>query len=302
MFRRAEVWDPALRVICERHNLPFGEFTRFNGGSHIVYMRRAHMVVKLYSPIFVDDYPHERLVLERVFGRIGAHTPEVIFQGELEGWPYLGLSFVRGAPIGDVWQEFDGATRLDLSQAIGELMARWHGLPTDGLDILDVDWSTFVRIQCENAVERQRQLGLGEEWLWQISEYLTNVDDSVHLQPESVLLNADLTGEHILVTQESGRWRLSGLVDFGDSMLGHHEYEFVAPGLDIILGDGECQRIMLRSYGYAIVDIDDELRKRLMAWTFLHRYSDVCFVMKRLSTVGDLRTLDELTHAFWSFQ
>lgn len=60
---------------------------------------------------------------------------------------------------------------------------------------------------------------------------------------------------------------------------GGHEYDFVVPGVLMVQGDRELQRVLLTSYGYRDVHLDEVLRARLMLLTILYECSiaKVCY-------------------------
>ncbi len=299
LHSKTEPWDPALRVICERHGLPFAELTHRRGeGSHIVYVQNGGAVVKLFGPLFPDDCWHERLVLAHVHGRLGVATPEVLFEGELEGWPYLVLSFVPGREIRQVWPQADRDQRVRLGAEIGALMARWHALPTTGLEALHVDWPEFIRGQVRSAAERQREKGLGPEWLDPISEYAAAFEAEALKLPCEVLLNADFCDDHVFVEDRRGNLCVVGLIDFGDAFLGRTDYDFVAPTLEIMLGDGPAQRALFSEYGLAV---DDELPGALMAWTLLHRFGNLPWSLRQVGGPAECRSLPDLARRLWPF-
>jgi hypothetical protein len=47
-------------------------------------------------------------------------------------------------------------------------------------------------------------------------------------------LNGDVHGWHLLVTERDGGWRLAGLFDFDDAMLGWWEHELAGPALSLM--------------------------------------------------------------------
>ena len=296
----ATAWHPAVRAICERHALPFHEFCQQRGvGSHIVYVRPRHEVIKLYGPIYPSDAGVERAVLGHVHGRVGVTTPEILAEGELESWPYVVMTWIEGRIIADVWPDTAADERNVLGGEIGELLARWHELPTRGLESLDLDWSAFVRAQAASAPDRQRDKGMQDDWLAQIPACLArHVDEAARL-PRRVLLNADVCDDHVLVARRSGRWHVVGLIDFGDAFLGRTDYDFVAPTLEILLGDAAAQRAFFSGYGLSGSRLDEELRAELMAWTLLHCFGNLPWILRRSGSTA--RTLEQLAEHVWPF-
>lgn len=89
--------------------------------------------------------------------------------------------------------------------------------------------------------------------------------------------------EHLLVTEDfGGAWRLSGLIDFEPAMRGEREYEFVAVGVFVAEGDARFLARTLAAYGYHHDQLGPDLRRRLLVWGILHRYSNLRWWMRRL--------------------
>jgi hygromycin-B 7''-O-kinase len=118
---------------------------------------------------------------------------------------------------------------------------------------------------------------------------------------QPVFLHGDIHAGNVLLIERGGRWRINGLIDFGDSLCGAKEYEFVAPGVLMVQGDAELQRALLLAYGYAGAQLDHALRARLMLLTILYECSDLRKYALRLSPAAVELTLDELERAIWTF-
>jgi len=106
---------------------------------------------------------------------------------------------------------------------------------------------------------------------------------------------------NLLLAQENGHWKITGLFDFGDSFCGFHEYDFVAPGVLMVQGSRELQRAILLAYGYKESQLDMNLRARLMLLTVLYECSDLRKYALRLMPKAITFTLDELEAAIWTF-
>jgi hygromycin-B 7''-O-kinase len=270
-------------------------------GSNVVYVRDGHEVVKLYCPLFARDHRIEGAVMEHVHGRVGVDTPEILHRGELEGWPYIITSFVSGMPLQDLWPQLNRDARVSISHQIGELIARWHTILPDGLDASFENWPEFIQKQIDTSADRQRDQGLSEAWVSRLDDYMNSFEVTDFVPSHPVLVNADFIDEHILLTGQSGDWAITGLIDFGDVMAGHREYDLIAPTIEIMAGERECQIALLKSYGYRDDDINDELRKRLMAWSLLHRFADVPYMLRKVSAASSPQTVEELARAVWRF-
>jgi hygromycin-B 7''-O-kinase len=98
-----------------------------------------------------------------------------------------------------------------------------------------------------------------------------------------VLLHTEVMREHPLAAEDpEGTWRLCGLIDFEPAMRGEREYEFVAVGVFLAQGDGRFLARTPAAYGYHPDQLGPDLRRRLLAWGILHRYSNLRWWMRRL--------------------
>ena len=82
-------------------------------------------------------------------------------------------------------------------------------------------------------------------------------------------------------------------------MLGHPDYEIVAPGLEIAGGDPDILRTLLLAAGYPEKDLDQSLCRRLMAYTLVHRYIDLTSIISLIPQASDAISLPELADLVW---
>jgi hypothetical protein len=66
-------------------------------------------------------------------------------------------------------------------------------------------------------------------------------------------------------------------------------------------GQSAAQREMLRAYGYAETQLDENLRARLMLLTVLYECSDLRKYATRLAPAAVNISLAELERAIWTF-
>jgi hygromycin-B 7''-O-kinase len=136
-------------------------------------------------------------------------------------------------------------------------------------------WRRFVNHQIEISAERQRVRGASKKWLNHLSQYLKDAVNLLSTDSGDVLLHGDLHPANLLLDHKDGRWRVLGLVDFADSLIGFREYDFVKPMLHMAFADRLLQRTLLLSYGYKETELDVRLRRRLMLLTILHEGSNL---------------------------
>jgi hygromycin-B 7''-O-kinase len=294
------LWLPPIRTICQRHGCATDGLVRLGDGTNVVFATGDGQVVKLFPPFWALEWQIDRAVAERVYGRLGVATPEIRACGELEGWPYLVMSRLSGRYLNQVWDELDSADQLQIASDLGELLARMHALPTEGLPHVAERWVALLRDQPAASVERHREKGVPEEWLVQIPAFLASAGPLAPAGAAPTLLSGDLHQYHLLANEERGRWRICGLFDFDGSLVGFHEYDFASPGLFMMAGSPELLRAFLRAYGYPDTKIDRSLSLRLMAYTLLDRYRG--WALQEPTASRGCTTLEQLADAIYGFK
>lgn len=296
-----DVWQQAAALICARHNLSDARLQRSQQGENIIFFVDTRFVIKIYAP-FRESFRREKAALEFAQGKLRIETPEILYTGDLEGWSYLVMTRLAGFPAREVWPEIGTRERIEIVSRLGVALKNLHNHAAPlSHPALNLDWHGFIERQARTCVERQRACGANPEWLDSLPAYIAASLDLLPAEYKPVLLHGDVHFGNLLLAQENGRWRISGLFDFGDSLCGFHEYEFVAPGVLMVQGDRELQRALLLAYGYNESQLDASLRARLMLLTILYECSDLRKYALRLSPEAVRFTLQELEAAIWTF-
>ena len=292
------VLRPGIEQLCQRLGVDAARLSRYAAGSRPVYATGG-LVLKLFPPVATwPRWQVEAEVLAAVQARLPTPTPQVQAAGEHDGWGYVLMSRLLGVPLDTVWDQVPAAGRDRLAGQLGETIAALHQLPPPAIrDWWPANWPAFVAQQRAQAVSEQRDLGLPAVWADQIPGFL----DAVALPSTvPVLLHTEIMREHLLTAEDArGEWRVSGLIDFEPAMRGEREYEFVAVGVFAAEGDAQFLTRTLTAYGYHRDQLGPGLRRRLLAWGILHRYSNLTWWMQRLPKPTQ-PTLDSLADCWFA--
>ena len=280
VYMDTAVWQPAMEAICERHGLDASELRREPPGTHIVYRTGWH-ILKLFCALWGDDYTAERAVLRHLQG---SQTPQIVAEGEFEGWTYLIITAVPGRPVQEVWDELDTEEKRSIVERVGGFMRTLHR--QEPIPELHTDWAQFLAERVERWEEHHQAEGAWRDW---IRGRVANFREPSFAP---VLLNADITDEHVLVVHRDGRWRFSGVIDFGDAMMGHPYYEFVTPLVCLTIGEPTLSRTLVESYGWAL---SPALADRLTTYCLLHKYGRLADILERCQASNG----GELHRAIW---
>jgi hygromycin-B 7''-O-kinase len=295
------VWEKAARVICARHHLSYTTLRRSTQGENIIFFVDDRLAIKIFAP-FRENYLRETAALLFTHGKLDIETPELICTGEIEGWSYLVMTQLAGRASREVWESVGLRDRLEIIARLGGAMRQLHEseAPLEQTP-LNRDWCGFIERQARESVERQRACGANPEWLESLPAYIAERLELLQTNQEQVFLHGDIHAGNLLLDERGGRWHITGLIDFGDSLCGFHEYEFVAPGVLMVQGNRELQRAMLLAYGYGEAELDPTLRSRLMLLTVLYECSDLRKYALRLTPEAVHLTLEQLEAAIWTF-
>jgi hygromycin-B 7''-O-kinase len=302
IYHRDDIWRPVIDAICHRYTFLQKQRVRGPDGTHIVYLVGDTYVVKLFVPLFDQDFVAERTTAKHLVGKIGLETPEIVAEGQIKGWNYLIMSRISGLPLDTIWDALQRTERLKIARNVGQMIARLRDVPVSGLDEITFDWRTFLIDQIAEAYDHPPLPELAWEPKQEIRRFFESLSGLMDEGFQPVLLLADITREHVFVERLDGEWQMVGYLDFGDAMVGHPDYEFVAPGLEIGGGNPEILQTLLITAGYPVEALDETLCRRLMAYTLIHRYVDLTSVFSEIPQAVEAANLDELAQRVWPIQ
>ena len=300
VYRDVNTWLPAMKAICQRHGLDEAQLESAPPGTHVVFKVKPELYIKLFAPPWQEDFIPERLVLHKLSDQPYLPIPRLMAEGKIEDWLYIIITAVEGIPLYEVWQTIPMSDKQRIASQCGEFMSALHSTQTEGLEAIAIDWSAFVEDQIKECIDQSSRANLRDEWTRSVMEFLEDLPSLLEPDFHPVLLSADITDEHILVSRCKGGWEMTGFVDFGDSMLGHPYYDFAAPGCCITRSSPDLQRTMLLAYGCSTDQLDEALSRKLMAYTLIHRFINIPDL---LSFFGSNRpgNLEELRKELWAF-
>jgi hygromycin-B 7''-O-kinase len=293
------IWLPAFEELCRRHGIDASDLYAERSGTNMVFRAGSGPWLKLFPPLWDEDFVRERTSLAAVAGDAELALPQLLHEGELEGWPYLVLSHLEGKAIGAIWPTLELAARCDLARQIGALLARLHAVDTNLCEPIREDWPAWATEQRAVCVARQQGYGLEPRWAEELAAHVAALPPLVDPEDPPVFLHADVTDEHVFVEQRAGRWCVTGLIDFGDAMVGDRLYDFAAPLVFLGQRQPRVQHALLEGYGWDPGGMAPTVIRRMVGWCLLHRWGRIPEYLP--FTPGRRpQTLAELIEAIWS--
>lgn len=254
--------------MAERHRLP-QPLVRKVEGSNLVFRAGEGPWIKLSPPLWADALEAEIAVTTAVHGRLPAPVPEVIEEGVLDGWRYLISRHVPGVQVQDVRAILTDADRERLAVDLGEFIRAFRAIEVPGFEREFGPWARYLAENLADVRRLHRARGAAAEWADRIAEFVDEHAGALRALGPPVLVHADLTAEHIMLSQSDGQWRLSGVLDLADAMVAPAAVDLINPCIEIFRGRRASQRTFMRSAG---VGVDAPFAESMMALALQHRF------------------------------
>jgi hygromycin-B 7''-O-kinase len=271
----AAQWLPMVLDIASAHGLANASPQAFSTGTNLVVGLGGELILKLFPPVLRDQFVSERLALAQLRGRLRVPIPEITFEGERDGWPYLIITRLSGLLGSEAWPKISEDQKERVLAEIGATIAEVQRVPLGELSRIEPGWDRFLARQIEGCRARHTRLGLPQKFLDGLDGLLAEAAAMlIPLNGPAVILTGEYIPENFLLSRDDNRWRLSGLIDFGDVMTGWGEYDLLGPSAFMSAGSPRRVRSLFEGFGYSDADINPALKRRLMALMLLHRASD----------------------------
>jgi hygromycin-B 7''-O-kinase len=270
----ASNWLPVALDIARSHGLSSNVPHVFATGTNLVVALDARLILKLFPPMLRSQFVSERGALTLLHSRLSLPIPEIVAEGERDGWPYLIITRLEGVLGSDAWPSLPEDQKERVLREIGATIAEVQRVPPGELLDIEPRWDPYMRQQIAGCRARHERLGLSQKFLDGLDDLLRDAAELIPMNAPPVILTGEYIPENFLLANTGGAWRLAGLIDFGDVLTGFREYDLLGPSAFMAAGRPRRVRSLFEGFGYSRADIDFAFKRRLMALMLLHRASD----------------------------
>ena len=267
-------WLPVARDIADSHGLSFGTPHVFSTGTNLVVGLDGELILKLFPPFLRPQFASERGALAELRGRLGIPIPDLVAEGERDGWPYLVITHLADTVGSEVWPSLSEAERERVLGEIGAVIAEVQRVPPGSLLAIEPRWEAFMRGQMAQCRARHERLGLPAKFLTSLDDLLRDATELIPMRAPPVILTGEYIPENFLLGRRADGWHVAGLFDFGDVRTGWGEYDLLGPSAFMAAGHPRRVRSLFDGYGIPRAEVTFTLKRRLMALMMLHSASD----------------------------
>ncbi|WP_027549826.1 phosphotransferase [Bradyrhizobium sp. Cp5.3] len=267
------LWLPIAIDIARSHGLEARAPQVFSTGTNLVVGLDEQRILKIFPPLLRAQFVSERGSLAQLAGRLSLPIPEIVAEGERDGWPFLVITRLAGTLGSEAWPHLAEDQKERVLRQIGETIAAVQRAPLGPLAQIEPRWDEFMRRQMQGCRSRHERLGLAPKFLAGLDDLLHDAAGLIPMDAPPVILIGEYIPENFLLACHDGEWSLAGLFDFGDVLTGWRDYDLLGPGAFMAAGRPGRVRSLLEGFGYS--KLDYALKRRLMALMLLHRASDL---------------------------
>jgi hygromycin-B 7''-O-kinase len=240
---------PVALDIARSHGLPHADPQIFSTGTNLVVGLDHRLILKIFPPLLRSQFVSERSALAQLRGHLGVPIPEIVLEGERDGWPYLVITRLPGVLGSEAWPGMPEPDKERVLRQIGATIAEVQRAPLGDLASIEPRWDNFIRGQIEGCRARHTRLGLPRKFLDGLDEFLAAATPLIPMNAPPVILVGEYIPENFLLGQDASGWRLSGLFDFGDVLTGWGEYDLLGPSAFMTAGVAPRVRSLLAGFG-----------------------------------------------------
>lgn len=306
-FMDASLWESYTREALRHYQgEELATLRAGKPGTYPTFLANDRVVIKFFGRLFDggQSCQVEQEAARLLAGQEGIPTARLLGEGQLfEGgggweWPYLIFELLAGEDLGSASPALDDEESRSAAGWLGEVSGRIHALNIKGNPVFDDTWNTyfsFLNVQRLNCRARLGEWGsLPEHLLAQVEDYLLPVSELTAPGEQAHLIHGDLTRDHLLGKRVSGRWRATGLIDFGDAMSGSIYYELAALHMDGLSARSDLLRAFLDAYPLDL-RADPLFARKALGTALLHRFN----VFAGLPGLEGIGSLEELAERIW---
>ena len=304
IFKDVEVLRQAIDAICEQEGIGYRRIETPRSNTNAVFILDRSLVLKIYNPIW-PEFEMECRLIEVLNRNWAVPAPSIVASGKLLdrlSWSYLIQEFSSGLTLEAIRPEITREDLLGIASEVGAVVRAL--LLTDVRLFDDIDagesWEALVDRRRREALPELTGAGVITPGV--ADALAETLDEAIagSSQTPHVLVHGDLESDHVLLERSGGEWAVASIIDFGDAKVGLRDYEWMPLWFGLFDKDIGAMQEFLKAYDPVLLT-DDELPRRMVAWTLLHDFGTnaVAEQIEKTAAPTPVGSIDVLQEPLW---
>ena len=246
--------------------------TRIPEGSSLVFKIGSDHFLKITPPFYSGSIEAEIAATKIIGDQLSFSIPHILINDQIEKWNYVITKNVKGQQAKNVYRTMTPENVKIFAKDIGKVIKNIHSIKSDGFERDFGPWETYLENNLKNQEEVHLHRGNTPEWSQKISKFVNQQAELLHSLGPAKLVHADLNHEHLMLEEINNEWRITGVLDFADSMNAPIEMEFILPIVCFFKGKAELQRLVWEGAEYKPQFDSAHYSNIMMALTLQNRF------------------------------
>lgn len=287
-------WMPVLGHLQQVFGLPGDQWKPIPEGSNALFQLGDDVIVKLVPPNWRRQGDKELIVAPLLDGKLSLETPRFIGGGDVDNWVFVISSRLHGTSLAAVWPSLDMDNKHAIMLQVGKLMRELRAITFDADIAIRVEWEQYIGTLVSACLARHQRKAMPVHLAEQVMPYL-DAAGNFPRPGQLRLIHMDIHPWNLMARNDNGHWTLSGLIDFGDAIVGNCDrFELLTPLMFMAQGNPVLAKALFDSYGL-LGEVDaSTLRRQLMASALIRPDSDVGFCMRQVPVSGPRDTWEQI--------
>ncbi len=241
-------------------------------GSSLVFKIGSKYFLKITPPFYSGSIEAEISASKIIGNQLSFAIPHILIDDQIDNWKYVITKNVNGDQAKHIFRSLDSENMKTFAKDIGRLIKNIHSINTDGFERDFGPWKTYLENNLDNQEAIHLSRGNTPEWSDKINQFVLKQAELLRSLGPAKLIHADLNHEHLMLEKINNEWRITGVLDFADSMNAPIEMEFILPIVCFFKGKPELQRLVWEGAECMPKCNSTEYSNMMMALTLQNRF------------------------------